>query len=99
MFQEEKVQTLLWQILGKDKVALLGALGSDFIANKQLEILKNEGIFTNLIQFTNEVSSGQAYTIVDLDGRNAILTFRQANDTLDDDILEPENMLEYLENS
>jgi ribokinase len=87
------------RILGKDKVALLGALGSDFIADKQLEILKNEGIFTNLIQFTNEVSSGQAYTIVDLDGRNAILTFRQANDTLDDDILEPENMLEYLENS
>lgn len=87
------------RILGKDKVALLGALGSDFIANKQLEILKNEGIFTNLIQFTNEVSSGQAYTIVDLDGRNAILTFRQANDTLDDDILESENMFEYLENS
>jgi len=87
------------RILGRDKVALLGALGSDFIADKQLEILRNEGIITNLIQFTNEASSGQAYTIVDLDGRNAILTFRQANDTLDDEILESENILEYLENS
>ncbi|MFY9799221.1 MAG: PfkB family carbohydrate kinase [Candidatus Nitrosopolaris sp.] len=35
------------RILGKDKVVLFGALGSDFIADKQLEILRNEGIFTS----------------------------------------------------
>src|SRR5438093_2374606 len=83
------------RILGKDKVALFGALGSDFIADKQLEILRNEGILTNLIQFTKEVLSGQAFIIVDSDGRNAIMTFRQANDSLSHKMLESKNMSKY----
>jgi ribokinase len=87
------------RILGRDKVALFGALGSDFIADKQLEILRNEGILTNLIQFTMEVVSGQAYIIVDSDGRNAIMTFRQANDSLSQKMLESKNMLKYIVDS
>ena len=63
------------RILGKGKVALFGALGSDFIADKQLEVLRNEGILTDLIQFTG-VPSGQAYIIVDSEGRNAVMTFK-----------------------
>lgn len=69
------------RILGRDKVALFGALGSDFIANKHLEILRKDGIIIDLIQFTKEASSGQAYIIVDSYGRNSIMTFKQANDT------------------
>lgn len=87
------------RILGKDKVALFGALGSDIIADKQLEILRNEGILTNLIQFTKEVPSGQAYIIVDSDGRNTVMTFRQANDILSDKTLESKNMLRYIAES
>lgn len=87
------------RILGKEKVALFGRLGSDFIADKQIEILRNEGILTNLIQFTNEVPSGQAYIIVDSDGRNAIMTYRQANEFLSDEILESKNMLKYIADS
>ncbi|MGC2575795.1 MAG: PfkB family carbohydrate kinase [Candidatus Nitrosopolaris sp.] len=83
------------RILGKDKVALFAALGSDFIADKQLEVLRNEGILTDLIQFAR-VPSGQAYIIVDSEGRNAVMTFRQANDILDDRILESKNMLTYI---
>jgi ribokinase len=83
------------RILGKGKVALFGALGSDFIADKQLEVLRNEGILTDLIQFTG-VPSGQAYIIVDSEGRNAVMTFRQANDILDDKILGSKNMLTYI---
>ena len=83
------------RILGRDKVALFGALGSDFIADKQLEVLRNEGILTNLIQFTR-VPSGQAYIIVDSQGRNAVMTFRQANDILNDRTLESKNMLTYI---
>jgi ribokinase len=86
------------RILGKDKVALFGALGSDFIADK-FEILRKEGISTNLIQFTKEASSGQAYIIVNSHGRNAIMTFRQANDILRDKILELKNMLKYIKDS
>jgi ribokinase len=67
------------RILGRDKVALFGALGLDWTADKQLEVLRNEGILTNLIQFTS-VPSGQAYIIVDSEGRNAVMTFRQAKD-------------------
>jgi len=87
------------RILGKKKVALLGGLGSDFIADKQLKILRNEGILTNLIQFANEVPSGQAYIIVDSDGRNAIMTYRQANEFLSSEILESKNMLKYVADS
>ena len=47
------------RILGKGKVALFGALGSDFIADKQLEVLRNEGILTDLIQFSR-VPSGHS---------------------------------------
>ena len=83
------------RILGKDKVALFAALGSDFIADKQLEVLRNEGILTDLIQFSR-VPSGQAYIIVDSEGRNTVMTFRQANDILDDKILESKNMLTYI---
>jgi ribokinase len=83
------------RILGRDKVALFGALGSDFIADKPLEVLRNEGILTNLIQFAR-VPSGQAYIIVDSEGRNAVMTFRQANDILNDRTLESKNMLTYI---
>jgi ribokinase len=83
------------RILGKDKVTLFGALGSDFIADKQLEVIRNEGILTDLIQFAN-VPSGQAYIIVDSEGRNAVMTFRQANDILNDRTLESKNMITYI---
>jgi ribokinase len=83
------------RILGRDKVALFGALGSDFIADKQVEVIRNEGILTDLIQFAR-VPSGQAYIIVDSEGRNAVMTFRQANDTLNGRTLESKNMLTYI---
>jgi ribokinase len=83
------------RILGKDKVALFGALGSDFIADKQVEVLRNEGILTNLIQFAS-VPSGQAYIIVDSEGRNTVMAFRQTNDNLNGGTLESKNMLTYI---
>ena len=47
------------RILGRDKVALFGALGLDWTADKQLEVLRNEGILTDLIQFSR-VPSGHS---------------------------------------
>ncbi len=87
------------RILGRDKVALFGALGSDFIANKHLEILRKDGIIIDLIQFTKEASSGQAYIIVDSYGRNSIMTFKQANDTLADRMVGTKNMLNTIRGS
>jgi ribokinase len=83
------------RILGRDKVALFGALGLDWTADKQLEVLGNEGILTSFIQFTR-VPSGQAYIIVDSEGRNTVMTFRQANDVLNDRTLASNNMLTYI---
>src|SRR5215469_4683575 len=80
------------RILGRDKVALFGALGLDWTADKQLEVLRNEGTLTNLIQFTN-VPSGQAYIIVDSEGRNFFIKHKPAYDILDDRTLESKNML------
>ncbi len=87
------------RILGRDKVALFGALGSDFIANKHLEILRKDGIIIDLIQFTKEASSGQAYIIVDSYGRNSIMTFKQANDTLADRMVGTKDMLNTIRSS
>jgi ribokinase len=84
------------RILGKNKVAIFGALGSDFIANKQLEILRKEGVLTNLIQFTKALSSGQAYIIVDSYGSNCIMTFKQANDILKAKMLGCKNMVKSM---
>src|SRR6266571_4146279 len=87
------------RILGKDKVVLFGALGSDLIAKEHLEILRKDGVITDLIQFTLEASSGQAYIIVDSYGRNSIMTFKKANDILTDRMVETENVLSTIRSS
>ena len=87
------------RILGKDKVVLFGALGSDLIAKEHLEILRKDGVITDLIQFTREASSGQAYIIVDSYGRNSIMTFKKANDILTDRMVETENVLSTIRSS
>src|SRR5439155_10287208 len=89
IFQEEKERMLL----GRDKVVLFGALGSDLVANEHLEILRKDGIITELIQFIREASSGQAYIIVYSYGRNSIMTFKKANDILTDRMVETENVV------
>ncbi|MDQ6667979.1 MAG: PfkB family carbohydrate kinase [Thermoproteota archaeon] len=86
-------------ILGRDKVALFGALGSDFIAKKHLDILRKDGVITDLIQFTKKATSGQAYIIVDSYGRNSIMTFKQANDTLADRMVGNKSVLQTIRSS
>ncbi len=67
------------RILGREKVALIGCLGKDDIARRQIEILKSEGVIVSGIKFDDELESGQAYIIVDRNGRNVINTFFGAN--------------------
>jgi ribokinase len=87
------------RILGRDKVVLFGALGSDLLAKEHLEILRKDGIITDLIQFTRETSSGQAYIIVDSYGRNSIMTFKKANDILTDRMAETKTVLSTIRSS
>ena len=87
------------RILGANNVAILGALGRDNIAKEQVHIFETEGILTDLLYFTEDALSGHAYVVVDPDGRNFILTHKQANDLLNDKFVFSTNTREYINNS
>ncbi|HKU50662.1 MAG TPA: ribokinase [Nitrososphaera sp.] len=68
------------RILGKNnEVGIIGMLGPDSIAEMQITTLREEGIDLTLLSRHEELSSGQAYVIVDDKGENMILTHRAAN--------------------
>jgi ribokinase len=67
------------KILGANSVGVIGMLGVDNIAERQIKILQNEGIDTSLIFRHDRMLSGQAYVIVDNKGENVILTHQAAN--------------------
>jgi ribokinase len=89
------------RFLKKNDVAIIGSLGRDDIAEKQLSILKSEGVTTELIHFVDDnISSGRAIVIVDSEGRNVILTYKEANDLLDEKIVTYDKaIMEYINNS
>jgi len=66
------------RILGPSQVSLIGALGKDFIAEAQIEILTKEGVDTSGVK-TVDGESGQAYIVIDREGRNMIHTLFGAN--------------------
>jgi len=67
------------RILGPGQTVLIGCLGKDSIAERQIEILRSEGVVVSGIKISEAVESGQAYIIIDKDGRNVINTFFGAN--------------------
>jgi ribokinase len=70
------------RILGAKEVAVIGALGRDDVADRQLAALEGEGIVTSGIsQIANE-ESGQAYILVDRTGENVIASHLGANAVL-----------------
>lgn len=68
------------RILGPTKVAIIAMLGSDNIAQKQIDILESEGIDTSCIMRQAKSISGQAYVIVDNNGEDMIVTHMAANE-------------------
>ena len=67
------------RILGAKKVALIGALGSDEIARRQIAVLKDEGVITEGIDHIAGEESGQAYILIDQTGQNIIASHLGAN--------------------
>jgi len=57
------------RILSPGQTILIGCLGKDSIAEQQIEILRSEGVVVSGIKFSEDVESGQAYIIIDKDGR------------------------------
>ncbi len=71
------------RILGKKRVAFIGALGKDEIADKQRSILWEEGVDDSGLLFVQGEESGQAYISIGSDGENEIHTYFGANLRLD----------------
>jgi ribokinase len=67
------------RILGPEQVALIGCLGKDSIADRQINILKSEGVVVSGIKIIKNAESGQAYILIDKNGRNVINTMFGAN--------------------
>jgi len=67
------------RILGRGRVSFIGALGGDDIAEKQIDILREEGVETSgVLEIENE-ESGQAYITIGSNGENEIHTYFGAN--------------------
>ncbi|MBS7631030.1 hypothetical protein KEJ47_05565 [Candidatus Bathyarchaeota archaeon] len=67
------------RILGPSRVSLIGSLGCDEIAEKQLQILISEGVdYSGILKIDGE-ESGQAYITISSNGENEIHTFFGAN--------------------
>jgi ribokinase len=71
------------RLLGKKRVAFIGALGKDEIADKQRSILWEEGVDDSGLLFVQGEESGQAYISIGGDGENEIHTYFGANLRLD----------------
>jgi ribokinase len=67
------------RILGENRVAFIGALGEDAIAEQQIRILEEEGVDPSGILMLPNEESGQAYISISKDGANEIHTYFGAN--------------------
>ena len=81
------------RILGPGRVAFIGALGEDDIAEEQLSILEEEGVVSSGVLRVPGVESGQAYITIGSKGENEIHTYFGANLSLTRQSLqEPERL-------
>jgi ribokinase len=86
------------RILGSG-VGMIGALGNDDIAVKQIKTLHEEGIDTSCVKYIQGTSSGQAYILVDQKGENFILTYKAANHMLTADMVNDGTTINAIEDS
>ena len=67
------------RLLGRGRVACLGALGDDEVGEAQLAELEAEGVVVDGIVEVAGCRSGKAYILIDADGRKTIHTLFGAN--------------------
>ncbi|MFQ6094756.1 MAG: carbohydrate kinase family protein [Candidatus Bathyarchaeia archaeon] len=84
------------RILGPGRASVIGCLGRDEIAENQIKILEKEGVITSGIEVLDGEESGQAYIIIDQNGRNVINTFFGANLKLSPELLRSRGILSLL---
>ena len=84
------------RILGLGRASVIGCLGKDEIAGNQIKILEKEGVITSGIEILDGEESGQAYIIIDQNGRNVINTFFGSNLRLLPDLLRSPQILSLM---
>ena len=84
------------RILGRDRVAFIGALGEDSIAEEQIRILVDEGVDPGGILLVPGEESGQAYISISDDGANEIHTYFGANLRITGDHIADKERLEII---
>jgi ribokinase len=70
------------RILGRGRVAFIGALGDDDISGRQVSALREEGVITDGLIWLRRSRSGRAYILVDSNGRKTIHTHFGANERI-----------------
>jgi len=85
--------------LGRQEVALLGCVGDDEIGKLQVKELEKEGVDTRFIKKVSGVESGQAYIVIDSNGRNVIHTLFGANIKISAADIEEKPRAEIVKNS
>ncbi len=85
------------RILGPGRVAFIGALGGDEIAEEQIAILRAEGVDPSGVLRVPGKESGQAYIIVGPEGENEIHTYFGANLHLTPQSLRDQERLRLIE--
>jgi len=93
------VAVAVTRILGAGCAAVIGCLGKDEIAEIQLKVFEEEGVVTSGITLLEGEESGQAYIIIDENGRNVINTFFGANQKLLPDVLNNPKIMNLLKES
>lgn len=87
------------RILGKNEVGIIGMVGSDEIGERQVKILREEGVDVSCLNRHNDLLSGQAYVVVDGNGENMVLTHRAANKAMTPEQAGAENVSAAMEKS
>ncbi len=87
------------RILGRNEVGIIGALGNDEIADKQIKILHEEGVDTSCVKRIENASSGQAYIVIDQKGENFILTYKAVNHMITTEMVNDDVTINALKNS
>ena len=85
------------RILGPLRVAFIGALGEDAIAEEQIRILEEEGVDPSGILLIPNEESGQAYISISKDGANEIHTYFGANLRITGDHMQDRERLSLIE--
>ncbi|HUI85748.1 MAG TPA: PfkB family carbohydrate kinase [Nitrososphaerales archaeon] len=87
------------RLLGKGRVALVGALGDDDVAEEQLADLRREGVLTSGLVKAPRTSSGRAFVIVENGGRKTIHTLFGANDEIAPEHIEKAAVAKVIDSS